>query len=416
MKVTLMSAAIVLSAILVGCGAERRSSDSVQPTAASHGDSLPEPCDRGSYICWSPEEQLTGYRNIDKIFPTRRVDAGRAPSALPTEAYEITPAFSFDGQNWTVDTYMEAQNTVGLLVLKDGEIVLERYRQGYAQDQRWVSFSVAKSITSTLVGVALRDGFIRSLDDPLTQYLPELQASAYEGVTVGQLLTMTTGVDWNEDYDDPDADVWRIKSEQAEPGADPIVNYMAGLQRTSEPGTIFHYNTGETHLAGSLVRAASGKSLAAYLSESLWIPLAMERSATWMLDEGGQEQAGCCLSASLHDFARFGLFFLNGDTINGEFVVPEGWVDMATSASDVSRHSDEVAIYPQDGYGFMWWTHGDAFQAVGIFGQLIHANPTLGLVVVAQSAWEKATGGEDLEAHFLEAVEAAVSGESAVSD
>ena len=264
---------------------------------------------------------------------------------------------------------MERNHVVGLLVIQDGEIVLERYRHDYGPGQRWISFSLAKSITSTLVGAALKDGAIRSLQDPLTEYLPGLTGSAYDGVTVRQLLTMTSGAAWNEDYADPSSDVAKIKTEPSVDRSDPIVAYMARLERDAEPGTKFHYNTGETHLVGSLVRAATAKTLADYLSEKIWTPYGMEHDATWMLDTSGREQAGCCLSASLRDFGRFGMFFLNGAEIDAKPIVPEGWVAMATTTTDAAQDSEEVAAYPQSGYGLMWWTtDGPAYQALGIFG------------------------------------------------
>ncbi len=371
--------------------------------------SLPEPDASGSYFLWTPEEQLVGYRNIEKIFDTHTVKAGGASHPLPKADRALNISYQVDGEHWTEETYMERNNVVGLLVIQDGEIVLERYLHDYGPNQRWVSFSVAKSITSTLVGVALKDGAIRSLEDPLTEHLPGLTGSAYDGVTVRQLLTMTSGAAWNEDYADPSSDVAKIKTEPSVDRSDPIVAYMARLDRDAEPGTKFHYNTGETHLIGSLVRAATGKTLAGYLSERIWTPFGMDHDATWMLDTSGREQAGCCLSASLRDFGRFGMFFLNGAEVNGKSIVPEGWVAMATTTTETARDSKEMAAYPQSGYGFMWWTtDAPAYQALGIFGQTIHINPELDLVVVTQSAWPTALSGVELQRPFMKAVEAAV--------
>lgn len=370
---------------------------------------LPRPDEKGAYLFWTPEEQLVGYRRIEKIFDTRTVEAGGTSRPLLKADLTLSVSYEFDGERWTEETYMERNNVVGLLVIKDGEIILERYRHDYGPDQRWISFSVAKSITSTLVGAALKDGAIRSLQDPLTEYLPELKGSAYEGVTVRQLLTMTSGVAWNEDYADPNSDVAMIKAEPSVDGSDPMVAYMARLARDAEPGTKFHYNTGETHLVGSLVRAATGKNLADYLSGKIWAPYGMENDANWMLDKSGMEQAGCCLSASLRDFGRFGMFFMNEAKIDGVPIVPEGWVEMATATTEAAQNSEELAEYPQAGYGFMWWTtDGPAYQALGIFGQTIHINPVLDLVIVTQSAWPTALSGVSLDAPFVKAVEAAV--------
>ena len=256
--------------------------------------------------------------------------------------------------------------------------------------------------------IGLEDGAITSLADPLTEYLPGLTGPAYDGVTVRQLLTMTSGAAWNEDYADPSSDVAKIKTEPSVDRSDPIVAYMTRLERDAEPGETFHYNTGETHLVGSLVRAATGKTLADYLSEKIWTPYGMEHDATWMLDTSGREQAGCCLSATLRDFGRFGMFFLNGAEIDGKPIVPEGWVALATTTTEAAQDSEEMVAYPQSGYGFMWWTtDGPGYQALGIFGQTIHINPELDLVIVTQSAWPTALSGLELEAPFMKAVEAA---------
>ena len=369
---------------------------------------LPQPDAKATYFAWTPEEQLIGYRNMEKIFPARRVAADRASQPLPTTGEPLEVVYEQDGETWTTDRFMESSNAVGVLVLHRGQIVLERYRQGYDATQRWVSFSVAKSVTSTLVGAAIRDGAITSLDDPVTRYLPELIGSAYDGVTIHQLLTMTTGVAWNEDYEDPDSDVARIKVEPSVDGKDPIVAYMSRVTRETEPGARHQYNTGETHLTGSLVRAATGKHLADYLSEKIWMPLGMELDAYWLLTTGEAEQAGCCLSASLRDFARFGQFFMNGGTIGGTSVLPEGWVEMATAATEQSRVIEEEGS--ESGYGFMWWIlGGGTYNAAGIFGQQIYLNPGLDLVVVIQSAWPTALWGFENHLNYPRAVEQAVS-------
>jgi CubicO group peptidase (beta-lactamase class C family) len=157
------------------------------------------------------------------------------------------------------------------------------------------------------------------------------------------------------------------------------------------------------------VRAATGKTLAQYLSEKIWIPYGMEPDANWMLDKGGMEQAGCCISASLRDFGSFGVFFMEGAKIDGVSIVPDDWVTLATTTTEVAQNSKYVKDSPAEGYGFMWWIFGNSsYDAVGIFGQLIHINPALKLVIVTQSAWPKALSGIELQASFIKAVEAAV--------
>lgn len=342
-----------------------------------------------SILAWTPVQQATGYRNIEKIYPTRVIEAGPVPSALPDDPRALDFAWVHDGRTYTVASFMKAFNVSGLLVLKDGQVVLERYGLGRAPQDRWTSFSVAKSITSTLIGAAIQDGHIKGLDDKVTLYIPELAGSAYDDVSIRQLLTMTSGVQWNEDYADPNSDVARSGSAVVEPGLNPIVSYMRRLPRAAEPGSRFNYNTSETDLAGIVVSRAVGKPLSEYLSETIWRPAGMEQDAVWMLDAGGHERGGCCISMSLRDYGRFGQFVLEGGRAGGEQVVPEGWFAEATRTHLIVPDYRPAPT----GYGYFWWTRPTgAVEAVGIFGQSITIFPEEKLVVVVNSAWPRATG------------------------
>jgi CubicO group peptidase (beta-lactamase class C family) len=356
-------------------------------------------------LFWTREEQLAGYPNMEKQFPANTVRKGDTVSALPVSPTPVSIGYTYQGKPWSTDTYLEQNNGAGLLILKDGQIVFEDYAFGLDQTSRWTSFSVAKSFSSTLVGAAIREGFIGSLDDPITQYLPGLSGSAYEGVSVRQLLQMTSGVKWNEDYGDPNSDVARFSAEPSVDGSDPVVSYMARLPREAPPGTKWVYKTGETNLVGSLVRAAVKKPLAEYLSEKIWVPLGMEADAYWMTDLGGGEIAGCCLSATLRDYARFAQFFMNGAKINGVSITPDNWTTEAVTSTPEAL----TAMNGQTGYGYQWWTSpGGIYEGQGIFGQRITINPAKQLVVVSWSAWPGATdpGSESAQAALMAAIDA----------
>ncbi|CAN5133912.1 serine hydrolase [soil metagenome] len=360
---------------------------------------LPRPDANGTYLFWKPDEQVLGYRNIEKIFPTHTIHRGTKVAPLP-QGKPLRVSYPYDGGTWTVDNLMKATNAAGVLVIHHGKIVMERYSLGYGPGQRWTSFSVGKSISSTLAGAALKDGYIKSLEDPVTDYLPGLKGSAYEGVSVRNLLNMTSGVKWNEDYSDPNSDVALIRTGQVVNGQSPIISYMAKLPREARPGTKFVYKTGETHLVGLLVGAAIRKPLADYASEKIWKPYGMEKDAVWMLDPSGREFAGCCISATLRDFGRFGVFFKNGAKIDGKAIVPDTWVKDATTGSSASPR-----------YGYQWWlTDGPAYNAQGIFGQQIHIDPVRDLVVVIQSANATATDRKAGQARtaFLKAIDQAI--------
>ncbi|MDR6851172.1 CubicO group peptidase (beta-lactamase class C family) [Sphingomonas sp. BE123] len=323
-------------------------------------------------LFWSQEERFRNFPAMEKLFPGTVARAGRKVRALPQGApLPIAEA--------EVAAFMAAQNVTGLLVLQDGKVRMERYARGYGPEGRWTSFSVAKSVTSTLVGAAIKDGYIKSIDDPVTRYIPDLAGAGYDGVSIRQLLTMTSGVKWNEDYTDPNSDVARMFAEAVPAGMDPTVFYMRKLPRESEPGAKFVYKTGETNLIGVLVRRATGKSLSAYLEEKIWKPFGMERDAFWMTDQTGAEVSGCCLSVSLRDYGRIGQMALEG----GKGIVPAGWFADATKAQ---------VTYPGGGYGYQWWVlPGGTYAAQGIFGQVILVDPSSKLVMVTSAAWPRAS-------------------------
>jgi len=328
-------------------------------------------------LFWAPADRERAFRTMDTIMPHAPVRRGDTPvRALPPG----TP-IALDPT-----AYMQAEKVAGVLVIQDGRIRLERYGLGIGPQNHWVSFSMTKSLTSTLVGTALKSGAIGSLEDPVTRYLPGLAGGGYDGVTVRQLLTMTSGVAWDEDYSDPNSDVARFLQEPAFDGRDPVVTYMARLPRAHPPGAHWNYSTGETNLIGTLVAAAERRPLAQLLSERLWSRAGMQADAFWALDQGGREMGGCCVSATLRDWGRIGLMALDGGELGGERIVPDDW--FAQAVTKQAETGD-----PGEGYGFQWWTQDDGiFAAYGIFGQTIRVDPERRLVIVLLSAWPEATG------------------------
>ncbi len=358
-------------------------------------------------LSWRGEEQASGYRTIETIFKTTVIKRGTKVHPLPVAAKQIAPTWTYAGKTWTIDSFMEAYRVSGLLVLKDGQVVLEKYGLGRKPTDRWTSFSVAKSVTSTLVGAAIQDGKIKSLDAPVTDYIKELKGSAYEGVSVRQMLMMSSGVQWNEDYTDPKSDVAQAGNKVTEPGVDPMVSYLRKLPRAHPPGSTFHYNTGETDLVGVLVAKAVGEPISQYASEKIWKPYGMEQDAVWMTDPGGYERGGCCISMTLRDYGRVGQFILDGGKADGKAIVPPDWVAQATT----KRIDNPDAPAPGAGYGYFWWIAGpDQYDARGIFGQGIATLRQERIVIVQNSAWPAATGKELSAAHnaMVEAVKAAL--------
>ncbi len=334
-------------------------------------------------LFWSTSQRDAAFRSMDRmpilvksrIIPTSK-NIHHLPMGAPLD-------IGID-----VAAYMKDQRTAGLIILQDGKIRLEKYGLDFGSDGRWTSFSVAKSITSTLVGVAIKDGFIKNVNDMVSEYIPDLKGSVYDHVTIKQLLTMTSGVKWNEDYGDPQSDVAKFNNHKAEPGMDATVSYMRSLIREASPGAKWVYKTGETNLIGVLVSSASKQNLSTYLSDKIWQPFGMEMDASWLLGDTGHEISGCCIQASTRDFARFGLFILGDGFIDGKSVLPEGWVEDATFTHVIT---DEEGY----GYGYQWWTLNDgAFSARGIFGQGIFFDPKRNLIIASNSNWPQASDAQ----------------------
>ncbi|WP_397594433.1 serine hydrolase [Sphingorhabdus sp.] len=359
------------------------------------------PTDR-NVLFWSIAQRDAAFRAMDRLPVLAKaniIDAGDSVYPLPKGA-----PLSID-----VDAYMKAQRTAGLVIVQDGKIRLEKYGLDFDGNGKWTSFSVAKSFTSTLVGAAIKDGYIKSLDDKVTVYIPEMKGSAYDDVTVAQLLTMTSGIKWNEDYEDPKSDVARFNEHKPEPGIDTTVSYMRKLPREAPAGSKWVYKTGETNLIGVLVSKATGKTLSAYLTEKVWTAFGMEQDASWLLGSTGAEISGCCLQASTRDYARFGQFILGGGVAAGKAVLPDGWIARATTKqADIGN--------PGRGYGFQWWTYDDgSYAAQGIFGQGIFIDPKRRLVIASNSNWPRASdpiAGPAREA-FYKKVQAAIDAETA---
>jgi len=338
---------------------------------------------------------------MNKLSPTRKISAGGTVLELPRQLRDLGHVeIITDEQSLTVDEYFVQQNIAGLLVIKDGSIVYQRYGLGNTEDSLWVAFSVAKSVTSMLVGAAVQDGYIKSVDEKVTDYLPRLKNSAYDQSSIRNLLQMSSGVEWNEDYADPESDIGIMARDV--PDTLELYEYLRNKPRDSVPGDKFNYNTAETNLAGTLLRSAIGNNLSTYLSEKIWKPFGMESDANWMLSEvGGGEVGGCCINATLRDYGRLGLFALhNGQLADGTRVLPEGWMAESTTASKA-----------YDGYGYFWWLgEGGVYRASGIFGQAIFINPEERVVIAQHSARAVASNKADwaLQDAFFAALTKAV--------
>lgn len=333
---------------------------------------LNAPHDR-NVLAWSVEQRDFAFRHLEDI-PSLKYHEMKAGAQTHAFAQGAPLAIPYD-----VAGFMAHQRGVALMVVVDGKVRLQQFGMGYGPTDRWTSFSVAKSFTSTLLGAAIRDGYIKSVDEPVTDVIPEFKGTAYDGVSIRQILTMTSGVKWNEDYADPHSDVAQFDKVTPVAGQEAIVTYMRTLPREAAPGTKWVYKTGETNLIGAIVMRATHKSLAAYLGEKIWQPYGMEKDGFWVLDTTGHEIGGCCISATISDFARMGQFMLDGRKTGGKPTLPDQWIAQAT-------HTQAPIGEAHRGYGYQWWTFDDgSYAARGLFGQGIFIDPARKIVIASNA-------------------------------
>lgn len=397
---TLAAAVSVLA--LVGCGRGGARAPAPDSTVATAPAAYPHATEaigtvRESYDgTLSDSMSVHTFRNIDRLFPTRAIAPSATPSALPKRGVPMPAVtFSAKGATHTLDDYLSGNRVAAILVLAHDSIALERYFFGNTERTRWMSMSIAKSVTSTLIGAAIHDGAIGSVNDMVTRYVPELKGTAYDGVSIRDVLMMSSGVKWIETYTDSTSDRRHLLEAQIaqQPGA--ALNVMAKLPRAAPPGTKHNYSTGETQVAAEILHGAIKRPLATYLSEKIWQPMGMEAEANWWLaSPDGIEIGGSGISATLRDYGRFGLLMQHDGVANGVRVLPEGWVRDAGSPKVLKGGT------PLD-YGYMWWIpespdarKDGAFAAEGIHGQYVYVDPTAKVVVVVWSAQPKPLGDE----------------------
>jgi CubicO group peptidase (beta-lactamase class C family) len=348
-----------------------------------------------------PPYKVGSLRHMDEIFDARVVRRSGPVSELPRGEAIAALTYDFQGATRDIDDYLRRAHTTGFLVLKDGKIVFERYLLGADEASRFTSWSIAKSFVSTLVGFAIDDGLIRSVDDPISDYLPELKGSGYDAVPIKAVLQMSSGVAFDEDYESDASDSSRLWSESVSLNRTPTTQFTVESKSAHPPFAKFNYAGVDTVALGWLVSRVSGKSLSDYLAEKLWGPLGMEGDATWVTDNDGQnpaanEIAPCCLNARLRDYARFGLFMLQGGTWQGHQLLSSSWIEEATRPDRPQVQPGMLYKNYRLGYQYQWWTFpgpDHAFTGQGSNGQFLYVNPAHQMVIVVTSAWRSEWDG-----------------------
>jgi len=351
----------------------------------------------GSRANWFYEESVRvgSFSHIDQILPYHTLAKSTAPLQLPTAESELPVTYRFQNDTHSLDDFLAHQRVTGLLLIKDGKILAERYQYDRKPDNRFISHSMAKSIVSLAVGMALADGKIASLDDTIAKYVPALSASPYGETSIRNMLRMSSGVKFEENYSGNDdiAKFGRIRITQ-----DSVAALRAFTEREAEQGTRFHYASSETVALTLLVRAATGVSLSEYLTGRLWQPMGAEADATWTRTRDGTEAGAGNFNAVLRDYGRLGMLLANDGALGGKQIVPK---DYLLEATDWHRQPEAFTprkATPYFGYGYQFWlfpSEKRRFALLGVYGQSIFVDPELKLVMVVTAAAKNANVGKE---------------------
>jgi CubicO group peptidase (beta-lactamase class C family) len=350
----------------------------------------------GTRTSWFADERVRvgSFSNLDTIYPHNRLRKAASPLPLPAAASEPKLTYAFEGRTLGIDDFLAHQRIMGLLIVKDGEILVERYQYDRRPTHRLLSHSMAKPITCLAVGFALAEGRIASLDDKVSKYVPQLAGSPYGETSIRNIMRMASGVRFKEVYDGKD-DLARLNRIRRASGVLPALRSFT--EREAPEGSRFHYASSETVVLSVLARAVTGKSLSEYLTERLWQPMGAEADATWIVDAAGMEVGSGQFNAVLRDYGRLGVLLANDGAVGGRQVLPREFLLEGTD-----WRKQPAAFRPRRatsyfGYGYQFWLFPGAkrrFALLGVYGQSIFVDPELKLVMAISSAAKTPTVGD----------------------
>jgi CubicO group peptidase (beta-lactamase class C family) len=333
-------------------------------------------------------EQYQNFNRVYEFFPTSELVPSNTPLIFEHgPSIELPSHFIFQDNLINVNEYLSRTDVTALLILKDGKIRYENYWLTGGKSVKWLSASVAKSFISALIGIAIDQGYINSVDDTVTVYVPQLKDSAYDGVRIKDILQMSSGASWNEDYSDPNSDINRSVRIFALGGS--LDEFTASLKNEKKPGTFNRYNSTDTQVLGMLLREATGISVTQYMQKMLWDPIGAEDNAYWLLDSENMEVAYGGFNATARDYAKLGELYRLEGNINGTQIVPSNWIQASITpdAAHLMPGENALSDYPL-GYGYQWWIPDDSgdFMAIGVYNQFIYVSPQNNVVAVQLSA------------------------------
>ncbi len=337
---------------------------------------------------FAESKRVENFRAMDTVFPYRPIASKGEVWVFGSDPRPLPAQYEFEGEQKDLAAFLERTVTTGLLVVHDGDIVHEEYRLGADETSKLTSWSMAKSVVSALIGIAVEEGHIESLSDPVDRYVGALAGTGYGAVPIEHALTMSSGMGFNEDYDDPLSDVNMLFIDFAM--GTPMEEVLAGVETVRPHGVYNDYVSSDTIALGLVLEAATGVAFDTYLTTRLWEPMGAEADAFWNTGAGDQLLTMCCLNATLRDYARFGRLYLEGGARDGRQIVPAGWV--AASVGPTAAHlqpGDNPASSWTFGYGYQWWIpegSPGAFLAIGIWGQYIYVDRQRRVIIVKTSA------------------------------
>ncbi len=340
---------------------------------------------------FSGARQYENFSRIRSFVSTKTMQPSSVPFDFPDgEPIDLPETYSCRGETRSLPGLLEDTDTAALLVLKDGAVRYEQYYLTGGREVPWLSMSVAKSFLSALIGIALAEGAITSLDDPAERYAPFLKGSGYEGVSIRNILQMSSGTRWREDYVDPESEIFGLNGAMAPGGSHD--DFLATMVRETTPGTLCQYNSADTQALGAILVGATGRSVADYMQEKICEPLGMEAPSFWIQDSRGMELAYAGLLMTARDFAKLGELYRKRGAWEGRNIVPADYVDasLTIAAPHLAVGQPLVGGYHFPlGYGYQWWfPDGDIgeFSAIGVYNQYVYVDPSRGVTIVKLSA------------------------------
>ncbi|QSE88139.1 serine hydrolase [Rhodococcus pseudokoreensis] len=364
--------------------------------------------------------QHENFCRLSSLLPSSTLAPSSTPHEWPQGApIELPMSYEYAGATRSLEQFFVDTDTAALLVLENGAVRYERYALTGGPDVPWISMSVAKSFISTLIGIAIADGNIGSIDEPISDYVPVNPGSAYDGVSIKNVLQMSSGAGWNEDYSDTTSDIFQLNAAMA--GVGTLDDFVAGMVRENRPGTVCRYNSGDTQALGALLARATNRSITDYMQEKLYEPLGMTSPGYWLVDAAGREVAFAGLNMTARDFAKLGELYRNGGVWHGNQIVPEPWVRASITPDAPHLRPGQPIVgthHFELGYGYQWWlpdSDRGEFSAIGVYNQFVYVDPTRSRVIVKLSANraygttdDESTNRESETVAFLRTVAAAV--------